>query len=507
MQNPRGWREVAFGNLSILIWLGLARLILHVLTNGQYGFHRDELATLDYARQLDWGYVDYPPILPLIARFALELFGPSLVGIRFFSALAQSIAIVLTGLMARDLGGSRWAQFFAALCVFAASSSIIIASLFQYVSFDYLWWVLAAYLTTRLCKTADARWWLAIGAAIGLGMLTKYTMAYFAVGIVGGVVFTSARRYLSSPWLWGGVALSLLIVSPNFVWQAQHNFISLDFLSSIHARDVQIGRTDDFLVKQLYEEINPFTLPFVIAGLFFYFRSLRGVHYRMFGWMFAIPFGLFLVSRGRSYYMAAGYPMLLAAGAVMFEEWLHAYSAERVRYFSWSAAIVIVLGGGLIAALALPIAPVGSGWWNIANEANGELREEIGWQDLTETVAGIYAALPAAEQAQTGILAGNYGEAGAINLYGPSHRLPRAISGINTYWLRGYGDPPPRTLIVLGFRLNEAERVFESCQLAGQSTNRYGVRNEETRDHPDIFLCRQMRQPWSEFWKNFRYFG
>lgn len=504
MKTSRTWRDTLFDDFAPVIWLALARLLFHIFTNGQYGFHRDELAALDYARQLDWGYVDYPPVLPFIARIALELFGSSLVGVRFFSALAQSIAIVLTGLMARELGGSRWAQFVAAFCVFAASSSIIIASLFQYVSFDYLWWVLIAYLTIRLLKSDDTRWWLAIGAVIGLGMMTKYTMAFFAVGIVGGVVLTDARRHLVSRWLWGGVALALVIFSPNLIWQIQHNFVSLDFLTSIHARDVQIGRTDDFLIKQLYEEVNPFTIPIWIAGLVYYFRSAR---YSMLGWMFAIPFALFLVSRGRSYYLAAAYPMLLAAGAVVMEEWLGKILAARARFIRWAAPIVIGLGGALIAAFALPLAPVNSGWWNIANEVNGELREEIGWQELTETVAGIYAALPPTDTSRAGILAGNYGEAGAINLYGSSYHLPRAISGINTFWLYGYGDPPPEILVVIGFRRDEAERVFEMCELAGHTSNRYGIKNEETRDHPDIFVCRRLRQPWSEFWKNFRYFG
>lgn len=507
MRKSRAWRGAVFGDLAVLIWLALARLILHLLTNGQYGFHRDELAALDYARQLDWGYVDYPPVLPFIGRFALELFGPSLIGVRFFSALAQSIAIVLTGLMARELGGSRWAQFFAALCVFTASSSIIISSLFQYVSFDYLWWVLTAYLTIRLCKTQDPRWWLAIGATIGLGMLTKYTMGFFALGVVGGVLLTNARRYLSNPWLWGGAALALLIFVPNLVWQVQHNFISLEFLASIHARDVLIGRTDDFLVKQLYEEVNPLTVPIAILGLYYYFRAINGSRYRILGWMFIIPFGLFLAFRGRSYYLAAAYPMLFAGAAVFMEQWLVKFPVMRVRMLSCGAAILLVLSGGLIAAFALPIAPMNSEWWNIANDTNGELREEIGWQDLTDTVAGIYAGVPSAEQPRTGILAGNYGEAGAINLYGSTYKLPRAISGINTYWLYGYGDPPPETVILIGFRPEEAAQIFESCQLARKNTNRYGVRNEETRDHPDIFVCRQIRLPWPEFWKRVRSFG
>jgi hypothetical protein len=165
------------------------------------------------------------------------------------------------------------------------------------------------------------------------------------------------------------------------------------------------------------------------------------------------------------------------------------------------------LSGIIFAMIALPLAPVGSDIWNAASEINGELKEQIGWPELVETVAGIYAELPAAEKLHTGILAYNYGEAGAINLYGPAYGLPQVISGMNSYWLRGYSDPPPQTFIVLGYDLAHAYSLFKSCQTAGRVTNRYGVMNEESQDHPTILLCREPRQPWPELWKRLRTFG
>ncbi len=180
--------------LPSLILLALATLLLHCLTNARYGFHRDELATLDDARRLAWGYVGYPPVAPFVARVALELFGPSLVGLRFFSALALSVVMVLAGLMARELGGSRTAQTLTAVAVAVAPLSLIQGALFQYVSFDYLWWVLTAYLTLRLLNSDDPRWWLGIGASIGLGMMTRYSMGFLAAGVVAGVVLTQLNR-------------------------------------------------------------------------------------------------------------------------------------------------------------------------------------------------------------------------------------------------------------------------------------------------------------------------
>ena len=197
-------RSTLSGDLIILFAIALVDVLLHVLFSGQYGFHRDELDIVMNARQLDWGYVAYPPLTPLLARIGLELFGPSLVGLRLLPALGQGIVVVLTGLMARDMGGGRFAQALAAVAAAIAPVALTAGLLIQYLSFDYVWWVVAAFCVVRLLKTEDPRWWLGIGAAIGLGMLTKYTMAFFAVGLAVGILLSSARRYLRSPWLWAG---------------------------------------------------------------------------------------------------------------------------------------------------------------------------------------------------------------------------------------------------------------------------------------------------------------
>jgi hypothetical protein len=494
-------------DVALLALPALALLILHTLTNGQYGFHRDELATLDDARSLAWGYVAYPPLTPFFGRIALELFGPSLAGVRFFAALAQAVAIVIGGLMARELGGGRNAQMTTALAVAVAPISISAGTLLQYVSFDYLWWVLTVYFVMCLLNRRDPRWWVAIGASIGLGMMTKYSILFLVAGIAGGVLLTEGRRYLANRWLWIGAAVAVFIFHPNVIWQAEHSFISLDFLRSIHARDIRIGRTASFLTDQLWIGANPITLPLWIAGLISVFAAPREKWQRAVGWMFAIPFVLFVAAKGRGYYLAPAYPMLLAAGAVWGERTFSRFTPRSKSLLRGAMYAAMAIGGVAVATLILPLAPVNSAWWRASNRVNGDLREEIGWPELVETVAHIRDSLPPPERARLGVLAGNYGEAGAIDLYGGSYGLPKAISGRNSYWLRGYGDPPPETLIVLGYSRRRLEEMFESCEVAGHTSNRYGVRNEETADHPDIFVCRHLRQPWPEFWRGFRSFG
>jgi hypothetical protein len=501
--SPAGRHSLWLSDVAILIYVALATVIVHLITGGRFGFHRDELATLEDSRHLAWGFVAYPPVTPFFGRLSLILFGTSLTGFRFFAAVAEAVAVVLTGLMARELGGRRGAQLVAA----AAAIPFCLGggALMQYVSFDYLFWVLTAYFVLRLLKSDDPRWWLAIGSAIGLGMLTKYTMGFFAIAVAVGVVLTRARRYLKSKWLWYGVALSLLIFLPNLLWQAQHHFISLDFLKHIHERDVRIGRTKDFLPNQL--KLTLFGIPLWLAGLYFYLVSPKGSRYRMLGWMYLIPLALFIIAKGRGYYLAAAYPMLYAAGSVLGEQWLasmHRSWAIALRSLAWTALTVDIAFFGVF---LLPVGKVNSSWWKIANNIQGDFREELGWEELTQTVARIRDSLPAEDRAHVGILAGNYGEAGAINLYGDRYGLPRAISGTNSFWERGYGDPPPETLIVLGLSRPFLDKNLSSCQMAGHTWNRFGVKNEETEDHPDIFVCRGLLQPWPEFWKDFQYYG
>lgn len=492
---------------GLLVLLGLANVLIHTLLNGRYDFHRDELGMLDNARHLAWGYVDYPPFTPFIVRLAYALFGAAPAGLRFFSAVAMGAAMVLAGLMARDLGGKRFVQVLAALATAIAPYVLLTGSLFVYATFDYLWWVVAAFMVVRLLKTGDPRWWLGIGAAIGLGMMTKYAMGFFVAGIAAGVVLTKARRYLVSPWLWAGVGLALLIFLPNLIWQVQHDFISLKFLQDIHARDVSIGRGESYLSEQVWACTNLVTVPLRIAGLFFTLLAPSVRPFRPLAWMYLVPFGLFLYLHGRSYYLTAAYPMLLAAGTVAWERGLAHLSPGWGRLPKGVTWGLITAGGLAFSLIALPLAPVGSELFRKVSDLNGELKEQVGWPELVEAVAGVYAKIPDEERLTTGILTGNYGEAGAVNLYGPAYGLPEAISEMNTYWLRGYGDPPPQTLIVLGIEDGKIYSFFKECGISGTISNPYNVLNEELLRHSRIYVCRGLRKPWSEIWKNFQHFG
>ncbi len=496
-------RAIWSGDTAILCYIALATVAVHTLTGGRYGFHRDELATLDDARHLSWGYIAYPPITPFFGRASLMLFGTSLAGFRFFASLAEAAAVLLTGLMAREMGARRGAQIVAALA--AIPYCLSGGAVMQYVSFDYFSWVLAAYFVVRLLKSDEPCWWIGVGGAIGFGMMSKYTMAFFAAGIVIATILTGARRFLKGKWLWCGVGISLLIFLPNLVWQARHKFVSLEFLKTIHARDIRIGFTSYFLPGQLSFILLAF--PICAAGLYFCLFSKQGRRFRAIGWMYLVPLAIFMIVKARQYYLAPAYPMLYAAGSVWGQEWLARLRAEKAHMIRIAVRTALALDILLTAAVALPIEPINSGWGRIAMKINGDYRDEIGWPELMQTVAQIRNSLPDGERARTAVLAANYGEAGAVDLLGRQYGLPPVISGGNSFWTHGYGDPPPETVIVVGFSRRFVERNFGSCQLVAKIWNEFGVENEETRDHPDIFVCHGLKQSWPDFWRNFQYFG
>ena len=490
-------------NWTGILIVALSAAAVHMATNGRYGFHRDELQFLSDARHLDWGFVSYPPMTPFLEHILLSIFGLSLVGLRLFSVIAQTLVIIVSGLMARELGGGRFSQVTTALAVALSPLPIFEATEFQYTSYAFLWWVLAAWFTIRLLKTDNPRWWLAIGAALGLGLMTKYAIVFYVAGILVGMAFTPARKYFASKWFWGGVAIALLIFLPNLVWLFRHDFVSYRFLQHIHTRDVGEGRAEGYIRDQFRVCANLFAAPVWLIGLYSFLRQRR---FRMVAFMYLVPLLVFWLNKGRFYYVAEAYPMLLAMGAVTSERWL----ARIPRWSQLTIETVFFAGlffaGGYFFAGWVPLASSGP-LRDFAMDHSSDLREEIGWDELVKTVAGIRDSLPPDQQASLGITVANYGEQGAIEMLGPAYNLPPPISTTNSAWLRGYPTPQPNTLIVLGLTSEQANRIFTGCRLAGHNGNAEGVKNEESEYHPDIFVCGPPRMPWAELWPKAINFG
>jgi len=507
MRDSTGARRDRADGIVTLCLTGLAFTAIHIAFSGRYGFHRDELLSYSNAMHLDWCYIVYPPLTAWLARAELAVFGPSLVGYRFLPAVAIGLVSVLAGLIARTLGGGRRAMLVAAVSAGIAGPVCFAGSFLSYMSFDLLWWVWVAWATAQLVRSQNPRWWIAIGAGIGLGLLTKYTILFFVCGLMGGMVLTPNRRWFRSGWFWRGVTVALAMALPVIVWQFQHHFVAIAWMKSIHARDVSWHRADYFFPNQFWSVTSPVTAPIWCAGLWYLFRTRAGKPFCILGWMYVIALILFLVAKGRDYYLAPAYPMLLAAGAVWGEGWVGSRQRSTqtaIMRTVWSSLAVSAL---VAFSLTLPMAPIQSAWWRFADAANNCFNSEIGWPELVATVAHVRDSLPAEERAGVRVLAGDEGSAGAVNLYGRAYGLKEAISGMNSNWLRGYGNPPPQTVIAVGFRQSDLNKIFANCNAAARLSNRYGVVNQTLETREEVYVCRNIRVPWPEFWKNFLYYG
>ena len=488
-------------DVFVLSALSALLLLVHFLMGNGYGFHRDELQFLDDARHLQWGFVAYPPMTSFFGRLAIALFGISVQVLRLPAALVNAVSLVLVGLIARELGGKRAAQIVALLLSFPLA--LIFSSVLQYNTFDLLAWSILILSTAHVLRTGDERFWLGAGLGVGLGVLSKYAIAFPLLSLLAALVLLpSQRRHLKSRWFWLGAALATAIAAPNLVWLARHHFITLQMEHFIHVRDVRNGRAVGYFTDQF--KFMMFGLPFAVGGLIALLRSPR---FRLLSAFYIGPFVLLALMKGRGYYLLPAYPVLYAAGAVGLETWL-ATRARAMRGMAYAAVVVAVLAeAGAIAWGYLPIWRPGSAAWNWQMKNNDDMANEIGWPEFVAQVAAVRNKLTPAERAQYAVLAENYGEAGALELYGPKYALPVPISTVNDFHDRGYGPFEPQTLIVVGGHLEDESKFFEGCSVVSTVHLPYDVQDEETVNHPQILICHRMRFSWPVVWARSQDFG
>jgi 4-amino-4-deoxy-L-arabinose transferase-like glycosyltransferase len=474
--------------------LAVAVLALHLATNGLYDFHRDSLYYLDSARHPAWGYVDYPPVTPTIARLSLWLFGPSVWGLRLWPSLAGAGMVALAALIARELGGGRPARLLAALG--AATSLVLLGAnwLFQTVTFDQVVWLTTLWLFARLVRTEDRRLWLALGAALGVGLETKYTVIGLIAGLVLATLLTPLRRHLASPWPWLGAGVALLMFAPNLAWQAAHGWPSVEYtLNHKSAQSVDFSPLT-FLGDQL-ALIGPLAIPVWIGGLYWLLASpVR----RALGIAVLAPFVIYLFA-GKGYYIGPLHPFLIAAGACAIEAW----TAHRRRWLRPATAVALAAQAMVLLPIALPVVPEATMAQSSLPGIRKDFADTVGWHDLVRQVAAIYHALPPDERTTAIVLTDNYGEAGAINTYGPAAGLPHAYSGELTYyyWRPSAIDGP---VITVGVDPAFLATLFATCTPEGTVTNSYGLHNEEWG--APLALCRQPLLPLDRLWPELKAF-
>ncbi len=499
-----------------LMFAGLT-LLLHLLSNivFRYGYFRDEFYYLVCGDHLAFGYVDHPPLIAVIARVTRTLLGDSIVAIRLPSAFASAGLVLLTGLMARQLGGRRFAQALACLCAVIAPVYLIGGNMLSTIPFDQFWWTLCAFFAVRLVITEDARYWLAIGATVGIGFETKHNMVFLICGIVVGVLLTANRRYLRSRWLWIGAVLAAVIALPNILWEIANGWPTLEFVrnasSGKNAHVALVG----FLANQILV-LHPLTLPVWLTGLVVCLRIPR---YRFIGCLYLVPMLILMATQSaRADYLAPAYLALFALGAVTI-----AHAAERSRRMWVRPAIFVPLAltGVVLMPIGLPIlspakmeaftARLSGAGVNDPSREQGKMAQlpqyfadQFGWESLTTTVTRVYDTLPPADREKAVIFTDNYGEAGALTFFGGPDHLPPIISGHNNYYLWGPGNASGDVVIVVGYKDPSAiAQSFTTVEAMGTTHCTYCMDYE---NNVPIFVARGPTKPIAQIWSSVKHY-
>lgn len=487
--------------------IAAVKLAVHLYAGRHYGYFVDELYYLACARHLAWGYVDQPPLIALVARLERALLGESLSAIRILPALSGAAKVVLTGLIARELGGRQLAQGLAALCVLLAPGMLALDHFLSMNTFEPLFWMGCAYLVIRMVRSGDSRLWVWFGVLAGIGLQNKYSMAIFGFGIVIGLLLTEQRSLLRSRWLWIGGVIAFLIFLPNLLWNIHNHFPFLELQENIKrsGRNVPMPPLTFLLEEAL--AMMPLSVPIWLGGLWFFFFRREGKPFRFLGWAWVVSAAVIMTLDPRVYYLFPAFPVLFAGGGVLWEQWL---AHPRLGWIKPAYGALMILAGALLAPTLIPLLPVET---YIRYAAAAHLQQpriethklgplpqlfadQFGWQEMAATVASAYNSLPVDVRDRTAIFGQNYGQAGAIDLFGSRYGLPPAISGHQSYFLWGPRGFTGESMIVMGDKESTLQHEFTSVRKIAHVWHPYSMPYE----HFDVYYCQGLKQPLSQFW-------
>jgi 4-amino-4-deoxy-L-arabinose transferase-like glycosyltransferase len=480
--------------------IAAAKLALHLYTGRHYGYFVDELYYLACSRHLAWGYVDQPPLIAAVVWLIRHTLGDSLPAIRFLPALAGAALVIMTGMLARDLGGGRFAQAIAGIGLLVAPGMLVMNNMLTMNAWEPLFWTGAALIALRIVQTGDTRLWIWFGVLAGMGLENKYSMAIWCAGIVLGLLLTAERRVLASRWLWIGGAIAVLIFLPNLLWNVQHHFPFVELQRNIHrsGRDVALGPLA-FLGQEAFAML-PLTVPLWV-GL------ISAGRHRFLAYAFVFTAVVIMLTSPRIYYLFPAFPVLFAAGGVAWERWL---TRPRLVWIKPAYAALLLAAGAMVAPIAVPVlTPEQYTRYaralhieqpRIENHKLGALpqlfADQFGWDEMAAEVARIYNALPPDVRARTAIFGQNYGEAGAIDFFGPKYGLPGAISGHQNYFIWGPRGYTGESMIVMDDRPEKLERIFTRVEKAGHVEHPYSMPYR----HFDVYYCTGLKMPIADLW-------
>ena len=473
--------------------------VLHMIFNGRYGYFRDEFDYIICGNHPAWGYVDQPPLVPILIRIFRAVFGDSLRSIRLLPVLSTSALILLTGVITRELGGRRFAVVLSALTILIAPIYLSGGSLLTAnCCLEVLLWMGCLYFAILAAKRDEPRYWLWFGVVAGLGLQEKYSIAVLGFAIVIGLLLTPQRRFLLNKWMWLGGVAAFLIFLPNLLWNVANHWPFVQLMHNIKAdgRDVVLSPWQYFSQQILL--IHPLSALIWITGVIAFLAAPRFKPYRFLGFAYLMSFAVFVVLKGKNYYLAPIYPVYLAAGCIVIDD---AIDRIRQRWMKPVIAALLLAGGAVLAPLVVPILPMEqfvsymqSLPLKVPRSEHSHMRavlpqhyaDQFGWDEIVDEVGVAWNKIPNNERKDCGIFAQDYGQAGAIDFLGPKFGLPQSLSGHQTWWLWGPRGYSGNCLIVLDDNRERLEELFERVDFVGTSRdNPYALEKEIP-----VFICR-----------------
>jgi len=488
--------------------LALATLLIHFLTNSRYGYFRDELYYIACSRHLAFGYVDMAPLCAWILRLQTAIFGYSLFALRLFPAIAGALTVALTGALARQLGGRTWAVALAGVAAMTTIVYLAIGNFYSMNVFEPLFWMGCVFLLLRIINGASPRLWLALGLIAGLGVENKHSFAFFGVGIVVALLLTPERRHLAHPWIWLGGIIALAVALPNILWQVRHHWATLELLRNVAQSDKNVVLGPAQFIAQQIVIMNPATLPLWLGGLVWLLTARDARRFRLLAIAYLITLAVFIVMKGKHYYLAPVYPMLFAAGSVAAERLF----ALRLRWVKPALITAMVALAALVAPTVLPILSPGEllAYMHAIHfepprtekshtAALSQLfADQFGWEEMVRTVARAYDKLSPADQARVGIFCQNYGQAGAIDFFGPKYGLPPALCGHQNYYLWGPRDRTGELMLIIDSANGDEPKQFRAVEDLGVVESSPWAMPWEQRQH--LYLCHDLKVSLRELW-------
>ena len=496
---------------SVYLIAGLA-VFVHFLFNSKYGYFRDELYYAACGEHLAWGYVDHAPLVALASRVSRGLFGDSLFALRMLPALSAAPKVFLGGWMAREVGGARFALFFAGLLVFLAPIYLTFDNFLSMNAFEPVFWMACAAIVLRILNGGSPRLWLLFGLVAGIGILNNHSMLFFGSGIAIGLLLTSARKQFARIEIWMALCIAFLIFLPNLLWEIRNGYPTIALLHTVIGTKYSTVSPLTYVGEQ-FLLVNPLAAPLWLAGLYFVLFDREGRKYSVLGYAYLVVLLEMILLHGKIYYLAPVYIMLLACGAVWWERKIFVCAGAWLK----PAVLAPIIVSGIIAApLAMPILPVAAAVKYCAFFGVREVKVEnvplnslpqlfgdmFGWPEQVQAMAHAVQSLPAHERSRAALLAYNYGEAGAIDYFGKRYGLRKAISGHNQYGAWGPRGASGDVVIAIGFAKARLDRAFGDVQAFATISPEYALPEESGLT---IYICRQPRQNLAASWEQWKY--